>query len=82
MDIGNESPNTADILNLERERLKEEIKAMNKAFRDLESEREVKMEATGQRLDWINLEIKSKFLQQQNVTAPVMHRDNGTVLQF
>ena len=29
MDIGNESPNTADILNLERERLKEEIKAMN-----------------------------------------------------
>ena len=29
MDIGDESPNTADILNLERERLKEEIKAMN-----------------------------------------------------
>ena len=29
MDIGNESPNTVDILNLERERLKEEIKAMN-----------------------------------------------------
>ena len=58
MEIGKDSQDSQDILNSDRAEklLNEEINAMNAAFRDLEKERESKVQVAGKRRDWIDSE--------------------------